>query len=368
MSGGVDSSVAAALLLEQGYEVIGAMMKIWDGRKLPEEGAGHSCYGPGELEDLSDAQKVSEFLGIKFFALDLSRAYNEQVLDPFCREYLCGRTPNPCVICNHKMKFGELPRKISEAGIEFDFFATGHYSRVEYDPGRKRYLLKKALDLSKDQTYFLYHLSQDQLSRTLFPLGDLRKEQVRKIAEKLGLPVAFKKESQDFIAGSDYSILFPQERHPGPILDQDGNQIGEHRGIMFYTIGQRKGLRITAKEPLYVIRIDPEKNAVIAGPREKLFQRELRAVNLNWIAMERPTENFKARGRIRQQHREAEAEVVPEGALVRVTFDQPQMAVTPGQAVVFYQDDLVLGGGTIGNSGDERMDRNPGNDYPIKRG
>ncbi len=353
MSGGVDSSVAAALLKEQGYQVSGVTMKIWDGEAFPVEEVRHGCYGPGEVEDIEDARKVSQTLGIGFHIFDLRQEYKAEVLDYFCHEYLSGRTPNPCLKCNHKVKFDALLRKAQDSGIEFDYFATGHYARVEYDKSKHRYLLKKARDLSKDQSYFISSLSQDQLGCSLFPIGNYSKEEVRKIASDFGLGVDNKPESQDFIAGG-YSPLV-EAAQPGPILDKQGNTLGEHRGIPFYTIGQRKGLGISAKEPLYVTNINPEKNVIIVGSKEALYQDELIASGLNWIAIEELRRPTKVKARIRYLHQEAEATVTPLGEdKVYVKFKEPQMAVTPGQAVVFYRGDVVIGSGTIERTREER--------------
>lgn len=346
MSGGVDSSVAAALLKEEGYAVIGVTMKIWDGEAFQGEIRRHGCYGPGEERDIEDARRVAEILGVPFHVLDLKREYKSQVLDYLCREYLSGRTPNPCIRCNRRVKFDALGERARDSGIEFDYFATGHYARVEYDESRRRYLLKKAKDLRKDQSYFLFLLSQEQLGCSLFPVGNYTKEEVRKIASHFELGVNDKSESQDFIAG-DYSFLAKAAVQPGPILDREGNVLGQHRGIPFYTIGQRKGLGIPAKRPLYVTDIDPEKNALIVGNKEELYRDELTACELNWIA-ERPTQPIKARARIRYLHKEAEAIIVPlDESKVYVEFQEPQMAITPGQVVVFYDGEVVIGGGTI---------------------
>jgi tRNA-uridine 2-sulfurtransferase len=355
MSGGVDSSVAAALLKEQGYAVTGVTMRIWDGETLPAEirrhpacqaPAGRGCYGPGEERDIADARRVAGILGIPFHVLDLKREYKSQVLDYFCREYLSGRTPNPCIRCNRWVKFDALGKKASDSGIEFDYFATGHYARVEYDERQHRHLLKKAKDLRKDQSYFLFSLSQAQLGRSLFPVGNHTKEEVREIASHLGLGVNDKQESQDFVVG-DYSSLMKAGVQPGPILDRLGNVLGQHEGIPFYTIGQRKRLGISAKEPLYVVDIDLEKNAVIAGSKEELYRDELIASELNWIA-EKPAQPIQAKARIRYLHREAEAMIIPlEENRVYLKFEKPQMAITPGQAVVFYDAEVVIGGGTI---------------------
>ena len=349
MSGGVDSSVAAALLKEQGYQVSGITMKIWGGEAAPGETKHHGCYGPGEAEDIADARRVAQNLGIDFYVCDLTQEYRAEVLDYFCHEYLSGRTPNPCLRCNSKVKFEALLSKAQDSGVEFDCFATGHYARVEYDKNTHRYLLKKAKDLSKDQSYFLSSLSQEQLGRSLFPLGDYTKEEVRKMAAAFGLEVKNKPESQDFVAGGYASLL--GAARPGPILDKRGNVLGEHRGIQFHTVGQRKGLGISAKEPLYVTDIYPEKNAIIVGNKEDVYRNELMATGLNWIAIEDLERPIKVRARIRYIHQEAEAIVSPlDKDRVSVKFAEPQMAITPGQAVVFYDGDIVIGGGTIENT------------------
>ncbi|MEE8414368.1 MAG: tRNA 2-thiouridine(34) synthase MnmA [Dehalococcoidales bacterium] len=346
MSGGVDSSVAAALLKEKGYQVSGVIMRIWGGETSSAETTRHACYGPEEEEDIEDARKVSQTLDIPFHVFDLRQEYKDQVLDYYLSEYLSGRTPNPCLVCNRQLKFGDLLKKTRERGIEFDYFATGHYARVEYNRERGRYLLKKAADLNKDQSYFISSLSQEQLGVCLFPIGDYTKDEIRKIASKYGLGISSKAESQDFIAG-DYPSLV-EAAQPGKILNQQGNILGEHRGIPFYTIGQRKGLGIADKEPLYVIDIDSEKNAITVGGKEEVYQDELTASGLNWIAVEKLEQPVMARARIRYLHREAEAEVTPiEEDRVYVKFNQPQLAITPGQTVVFYQGDVVLGEGTI---------------------
>jgi tRNA-specific 2-thiouridylase len=351
MSGGVDSSVAAALLKEKGYEVIGVTMKVWDGETLPANGTRHACYGPGEEEDLEDARKVAQVLGIPLNIFNLRQEYKIEVLDYFCHEYLSGRTPNPCIRCNRRVKFDALLRKARDTGIEFDYFATGHYARVEHDEGRSRYLLKKAKDMAKDQSYFLFALSQEQLSNSLFPLGNHTKEEVRKMARDLELGIDDKPESQDFFAG-DYSSLLGKVARPGPILNKEGEILGEHRGIPFYTIGQRKGLRISSKEPLYVTAIDQEKNVIVVGPKEEVYGDELVAMELNWIAIEELSRPVDLKAKIRYLHKEAEAMVIPlDEDKVHVKFKEPQMAITPGQAVVFYDDDTVIGGGTIERAG-----------------
>ena len=351
MSGGVDSSVAAALLKEKGYEVIGVTMKVWDGETLPANGTRHACYGPGEEEDLEDARKVAQVLGIPLNIFNLRQEYKIEVLDYFCHEYLSGRTPNPCIRCNRRVKFDALLEKARDTGIEFDYFATGHYARVEHDESRSRYLLKKAKDMAKDQSYFLFALSQEQLSNSLFPLGNHTKEEVRKMARDLELGIDDKPESQDFFAG-DYSSLLGKVARPGPILNKEGEILGEHRGIPFYTIGQRKGLGISSKEPLYVTAIDQEKNVIVVGPKEEVYGDELVAMELNWIAIQELSRPVDVKAKIRYLHKEAEAMVIPlDEDKVHVKFKEPQMAITPGQAVVFYDDDIVIGGGAIERAG-----------------
>jgi len=346
MSGGVDSSVTAALLKEQGYEVSGVTMKIWNGEAFPREIKHHGCYGPSEEEDIEDARKVAQILGIDYHVFDLRQEYKAEVLDYFCHEYFSGRTPNPCIRCNRKVKFDALLGKTQDSGIEFDYFATGHYARVEYNKSKHRHLLKKAKDLNKDQSYFISSLSQVQLSRSLFPLGDYTKKEVRKMGSDFGLGINNKTESQDFIAGG-YSFLVAAAQ-PGPILDKLGNILKEHQGIQSYTIGQRKRLGISAKESLYVTDIDPEKNAIIVGSKKELYQDKLIASGLNWIAIEELMQPTKVKARIRYLHNEAEAIVTPLSEdKVQVKFKEPQLAITPGQAVVFYCRDMVIGGGTI---------------------
>ncbi|MBI4187191.1 MAG: tRNA 2-thiouridine(34) synthase MnmA [Chloroflexi bacterium] len=350
MSGGVDSSVAAAMLQEEGHQVIGVTMRIWNGAGSLKEGVRHGCCGPGEEEDVEDARVVARALGIDFHVLDLRQEYLAEVLDYLRREYVSGRTPNPCVRCNRTVKFGALLRKARDSGIDFDYFATGHYARVEYDRARGRYLLKRARDFGKDQTYFLYALSQEQLGCLLFPLGDYTKEEVRRMASEFGLSVAAKLESQDFIAGG-YSLLMGTAP-AGPILDRRGEVLGEHRGIPFYTIGQRRGLGISAGGPAYVVAIDRDRNAIVVGGKEDLYQDELTASDLNWIAIEEVSHPIKVSARIRYRHREDEAMVVPLGdGKVRVKFAQPQMAIAPGQSIVFYDGAIVVGGGTIERAG-----------------
>jgi tRNA-specific 2-thiouridylase len=347
MSGGVDSSVAAALLQEQGCTVIGVTMKIWDGKTGMETATHHGCYGPGEEEDIEDARRTAHNLKIDFHVLDLTKEYQTGVLDYFCSEYLSGRTPNPCVRCNPNIKFGALVERARSSGIEFDFIASGHYARAGFNANNHRYILKKAKDLSKDQTYFLAFLSQTQLSHLLLPLGDYTKVEVREMAKRFGLQVADKPDSQNFVCG-DYTSIIQAKSNPGPILDKQGNTIGQHRGLQFYTIGQRKGLEIAAKQPLYVIALDADRNAVITGSKPDIYKNEFTVSNLNWIAIEGLRESLLANVKIRSAHNEARAVLTPaENGNVNVKFEESQLAITPGQAAVFYQEDVVIGGGII---------------------
>ena len=347
MSGGVDSAVAAALLQEQGNTVIGITMKIWDGRTAGTGSTHHGCYGPGEEEDIEDARKIAQKLGIPFHILDLTKEYQTTVLDYFCSEYLSGRTPNPCVRCNPIIKFGALIERARLSGLEFDYIASGHYARVEFDSDTNRYLLKKAQDIAKDQTYFLAFLAQAQLSHLILPLGEYTKIEVRAMAKRFGMPVADKPDSQNFVCG-DYSTIIQAESKPGPILDINGNTLGMHRGLQFYTIGQRKGLDISAKQPLYVISLDPVKNAVTVGLKENIYKNEFIVANLNWIAVENLIEPVEMNVKIRSAHKESEAALLPvDSTRIMVKFKESQLAITPGQAAVFYRDDVVYGGGII---------------------
>ncbi len=350
MSGGVDSSVAAVLLKEQGFEVIGMTMDLY---ALPKEFCRSenlkSCCGWRAQED---ANRVAIALGIPHYVVDFRREFERSVIEDFSREYGRGRTPNPCIRCNQFIKFDLL---LERAGrLEADLVATGHYARIEFDAATCRYLLKKGQDSGKDQSYFLYTLTQAQLASTLFPLGGLTKRDVRKTAERLGLPVAQKAESQEicFVPDRNYPKFLkeriPQAFRPGPILDLQNRVIGKHEGIIHFTVGQRKGLGIAAPQPLYVISIDPGKNAIVVGNNEDLYRSCFRASSLNWIAMGNLAKSMAVQARIRYKHGEAKATIFPaDSGRVRVEFEKPQRAVTPGQAVVFYDGDTVIGGGII---------------------
>lgn len=351
MSGGVDSSVAAALLKDEGYEVIGITMQLW-----PKE----DC-GPGRdrmccsLEGIRDARYVAQKLGIPFYVTDFHKEFKKFVIDYFIRQYLEGFTPNPCIVCNEKIKFGALMEKAKELGA--DLVATGHYAAVYFDDKSKRFVLREGLDKSKDQSYVLFGLSQEQLGSTRFPLGGITKDNVRKIAKGLGLELVHaKKDSQEIcFVEDDYAKYLTKKAKvkiaPGPILNKDGEILGQHKGAPFYTIGQRHGLGITHKEPLYVIKTDVSKNQIVVGSKNDVLKKEFIAGNLNWILFAEPKKEFRASVKIRYKHPKAPASIsVLDQNEVRVIFDEPQEAPTPGQAAVFYDDELVIGGGWIKKS------------------
>ncbi len=349
MSGGVDSSLAALLLKKAGYAVIGITMAIYSGDDSCSDSTGHACYGPGETDDINAAKAVSNFLSIPHYTIDLREEYKKTILDYFTSEYLQGRTPNPCTRCNPLMKFGFLVEKAKASGINFDMFATGHYAQIYHDESKACYTLKKAKDSKKDQSYFLYGIQKNCLSQLLFPLGTLTKKEVRFYANDADLPVSERPESQDFIECGDYTYLFkPEDIKPGPILDPSGKFLGVHRGIIYYTTGQRRGLGISHSEPLYVLEIDGAANTITVGPREHLYSKKLTAGNLNFVSIARPVQPLRIFAKLRQNHIPAAAEMlVCDNDKAQVIFDSPQLAITPGQAVVFYEDDILLGGGII---------------------
>ena len=350
MSGGVDSSVAAAILKQEGYQVIGVTMQIWP---LDKEADGFGgCCGIGAVED---AKKVAHRLGIPHYVMNFRGIFQQKVIANFCQEYSLGRTPNPCIRCNQYIKFDALLGKARE--LDADFIATGHYARIGRDEAEGRCLLRKGADRRKDQSYVLYTMTQQQLEHVLLPVGGFSKERVREIATELEVPVAAKPESQEicFIPDDDYPRFLqeyiPWAVRPGPILDKAGRVLGEHRGILFYTIGQRKGLGISAKEALYVVAIDRDRDAVIVGGKREVYGDELVASELNWVVGE-PERPIAAKAKIRYLHQEAEAVITPLGRdRAYVKFEEPQAAIAPGQAAVFYRDDTVIGGGIIERAG-----------------
>lgn len=350
MSGGVDSSVAAHLLVQQGFEVIGLFMRLGID-KLDSITKTKVCCS---LEDASDARNVADQLGIQFHVLNFRDAF-DRIIDDFCNEYLNGRTPNPCIICNQDLKFGRLLDFARMLNAEF--VATGHYAKVEEINGR--YILKKGIDMFKDQSYVLFSLNQEQLSRAIFPLGNLTKHDVRKIAKDLNLKTKDKPESQDicFVLDNNYhSILyerFGSRITPGFIKDTSGNILGRHTGSPFFTIGQRKGLGVALGSPRYVVDINPNENTVVIGTNDELMEDELMASKLNWVSIDKLQGSIEVQAKIRYNHTPMPATVYPNGTdKVRVVFKEPQRAITPGQAVVFYDNETVVGGGWIERKGD----------------
>jgi tRNA-specific 2-thiouridylase len=353
MSGGVDSAVAAALLKEQGYDVIGITMRIWEEplrTKMPAVKKREKRFGCcGGEPAVLDARRVAHKLGIPYYTLDFRQEFKKDVVQDFIKEYEAGRTPNPCIRCNRFIKFDILLNRCQEFNV--DYLATGHYAKIEEKNGR--WLLKKGVDEKKDQSYFLYAMTQEQLSQTLMPLGNLTKSDVRKIAKDKGLVVAEKPESQEicFIPDDDYPQFLkeyiPNSAKPGLIMNKQGEKIGEHKGILSYTIGQRKRIGISFSERLYVVGINLKKNAIIVGTEKESYNTELLAEDLNYIAINKLEKPLRVKAKIRSVHQAADAKIKPLNGNVFLKFDEPQWAITPGQAVVFYDEDIVLGGGTI---------------------
>lgn len=379
MSGGVDSSVAAYLVREAGYEVTGATMRLYDNETIGIPSEKTCC----SIDSWNDACDVANRLGIGYIIYDMRGEFRKEVMDRFVCAYENGQTPNPCIDCNRYLKFeslyklcvsdlekvgavvdgSEASSRDADASADKVMIATGHYARIEFDEESGRYMMRKAADLSKDQTYVLYNMTQDQLSRTLFPLGELTKPEVRKIAESMSFATAHKKESQDicFVPDGNYGAFIEgytgRTYPPGDFVDEDGNVMGRHKGIINYTIGQRKGLGLALKKPAYVQKIDTERNCVVLGDNEHLFKRELEAEDFNWLSIAEPEGEIRGLARIRYKHHEAPATITPLPAdpktgkpRVKIVFDEPQRAITSGQAVVVYggeNGDYVLGGGVI---------------------
>jgi tRNA-specific 2-thiouridylase len=360
MSGGVDSSTAAAILTARGYDVVGFSMQLWDQRRNGEsenEAPPSKCCS---LDDLYDARAVAARLKFPYYVLNFQKEFEETVIRSFVNDYRSGLTPSPCVLCNSHLKFDHLLRIAEE--VQAARIATGHYARVRYDETKGRHLLLRAFDRNKDQSYFLFELKQEQLAKALFPLGDMDKHEVREVARRHGLEVADKPESQEicFVPDGDYAGFIERycrdnaredetEDFPsGEITDMSGRNLGKHRGVHRYTIGQRRGIGVSHSEPLYVVGIEPGENRVVVGEREKLFTGRCLVSRCNWISVPDLSGSRRVSAKIRSRHREAGATISPaQDGMTTVDFDVPQMAVTPGQACVFYDGDVVVGGGWI---------------------
>ncbi len=348
MSGGVDSSVVATMLKRQGHEVVGATMSIWDkNTQFNGNIKADSCFSPHEEQDIEAAKAICKQLDIPYHVLDCSARYKKMVLDNFKSEYKAGRTPNPCVMCNSYIKFNALPEEAKAQGIEFDMFATGHYAQIMYNKMTDRYEIHRGVDHTKDQSYFLYRLSQEQLSRILMPLGTLSKKEVRALAQEYGLAVSDKPDSQDFYAG-DINDILQNKPEIGNFVNKDGKILGQHHGYWNYTIGQRRGMGIAAARPLYVIGINKENNEVLVGFEEECERSGLIADNVCWSAIDGLSEPLECEAKIRSSQQPVAAKVIPlTDNSLQVMFYAKQKAIAPGQSVVFYQNDAILGGGFI---------------------
>lgn len=347
MSGGVDSSVAAALLVEQGYDVVGMMMRLWSEETMAG-GSHNRCCTPDQM---SDARRIADKLGIPFYVLDTKETFRKTIVQFFIEQHRNGVTPNPCLECNRQIRFDFLLN--NALALEAQYLATGHYARVAQD-ANGRFLLKKGMDDHKDQSYVLSVLGQSQLQHALFPVGEYAKPDVRQIAARFGLPTASKKDSQDlcFLGDGDYRRFLsdhaPEVMVAGPIMNQSGQVLGEHHGLANYTIGQRKGLGVQAAEPLYVIGMNPQQNALMVGTAEELGTSTLTAARVNWVSDIVPTEPFRAEVKIRYKAKPVDALIEPLGeSRFRATFSEPMRDITPGQGAVLYHDDVCLGGGII---------------------
>ncbi len=347
MSGGVDSSVAAYLLKEQGFKVIGLSFELWDKRDIKKL---DTCCS---IKTIEIAKAVAKKLGIEHYTIDVRDTFYRYVIENFCSSYINGITPNPCILCNKYIKFDFLLKKAKELGAEV--IATGHYARVDPAPyGTGRYSLLKGLDPVKDQSYFLYVMTQEELSRTVFPLGEFNKEETRDIAKKVGLASALRPESQEicFVGNSHYTDFIkdfaPEALQPGPVINIEGEIIGTHKGIAFYTIGQRKGLGIQSLKPSYVVDINRQKNTIIVGSREDAMKKTFRVKELNWVSIESLSEPIMAQVKVRSTMKEALSTITPQGKqTVLVEFNEPQWATASGQSAIFYNGDVVIGGGII---------------------
>ena len=349
MSGGVDSSVTAALMVKAGYDVIAVTMRLGNHDTVEFDTDKPNCCS---LEGVEDARRVSRLLDIPFYAFNYTNQFRKSIVDYFVDEYTAGRTPSPCVMCNKDLKFGKLLDQADQLG--YNYVATGHYARIEQDVESERYLLRCGVDLQKDQSYFLFSLTQDQLSRAIMPLGELNKGQVRAIAREYNMLTADKPESQElcFIADDNYKRFLkdriPEQIQPGSIVNQDDEKLGEHQGVPFYTIGQRRGLGVSAKTPLYVTQIRTKDNKIVVGESQSLMRDSMQVEDLNLISISKLESPLRAKVKIRYKDSGAMATILPLGKTsAKVQFDSPRRAITPGQAAVFYHDDLVIGGGWI---------------------
>ena len=358
MSGGVDSSTVAAMLKRDGHRIIGLTMQLWNQRRLPQlavEGATGRCCS---LDDVYDARAVASLLGVPYYVVNFEERFEEQVVKPFVEDYLAGRTPIPCTLCNNYIKFDQFLEMAD--GVGASRIATGHYARLSFDSATQRYQMSKGADESKDQTYFLFGLTQPQLARTMFPLAAFTKPEVRKLAAELGVPTATKSDSQEicFVPNGDYAQFIEAyfadkgidpRVAGGPIVDTAGKVVGEHKGVHHFTVGQRKGIGVARPEPLYVISTEPATRRVVVGSNDELLRADLTAHRVNWLSIAPITAPRRAQVKIRNKHQAAAATLQPspDPERVEVHFDEPQRAVTPGQAAVFYDGEVVLGGGWI---------------------